>query len=221
MKDTVLITGAGRGLGRALADIFYENGYYLILNCKDTEILAKERVEFVKGDLCERGTVEQLVRIAEERNLSILINNAGVYDRGKFSDIDYAPIEEVLETNLITPIVLVRAIWPLFQQNKQGLIININSLAGKYGTDGEAVYCASKYGLKGFSEALQFDAIRDGIQVMSVFIGAMDTDMTKQNNSSSEKLINPREVAQIIFHLSQMKCGSLRITEIDIRRGKY
>lgn len=221
---TVLITGASRGLGQALMAQFVVEGYRLILNSKtnidEMNTLGKRYdVKFVKGDLNNIKTISKLTELAKERDLDILINNAGIYQSKPFADLIASDIWEVLDINLVAPMLLTRSIWPIFQKKKSGLVININSLAGKTGADGETVYCASKFGLAGFSKALQFDAVRYGIRVIDVFIGGMKTDMTK-DRKDSDKFIDIYDVASTIVNLCE-ELPTARITEIEICRRNY
>jgi short-subunit dehydrogenase len=128
-------------------------------------------------------------------------------------------MKEVMETNLIMPMILTRKIWPLFRDLGGGVIININSMAGKEGGSNESVYCASKHGLAGFSKALQFDATRDNIRVINVYLGAMDTPMSN-GRKDQEKFMDPVEVASIIESLV-IDPGTLRINEITLTRQVY
>lgn len=226
---TVFITGASRGLGKALAEIFADNNhnllgpddaYRLILHCKNSELQKPIGIEchIVNGDLVLDGEIQKLASVAERRDIDILINNAGIYCNKPFSEMSEDDFRETIKTNLLAPMFLTRALWPALKK-KSGLIININSHAGKSGTNGETAYCASKHGLRGFSSALQFDATKDGIRIIDVFLGAMKTDMTK-GRENFDKLINPAEAAKAIFNLCE-NYQSLRITEIDISRRNY
>jgi short-subunit dehydrogenase len=228
---TVLITGANRGLGKALAECFSYNHrriprsieYKLILNARKFD-LNKSRwfnflssgcaYDFVDGDLLHSDTISKLAA----NDVDILINNAGVRFAKPFSELSEDEIRETIDTNLMAPILLTKALWTALKKNK-GLVVNINSLAGKTGGNGETAYCASKHGLAGFSSALQFDATKDGIRVIDVFVGAMQTNMTKERKDY-EKLIYPKDVAETIYSLCK-DYASMRITEININRRRY
>lgn len=213
---TVLITGAGRGLGASLAHNFkFSEKYKVILHFK-SKLLVTGFFDWktVKGDLRSAKTISRLAK----HDIDILINNAGVYCNKPFPEMSEDDFRKAIDTNLLAPILLTNALWPTLKKNS-GLVININSLAGKQGSNGETAYCTSKHGLRGFSSALQFDATRDGIRVIDVFLGAMKTDMTK-NRKDFDKLIDPKEAAQIILNLCN-NYQTLRITEIDISRGNY
>ena len=225
---TVLITGSNRGLGRALAAVFASNKYNLILHGRDSVLLEKVRTdvfkydvacEIVEGDLRSEDTISKLVAIAKEKDIDILINNAGVYMNRRFLDMASSDFREIIDINLIVPILLTHKIFPILQEKRSGLIININSIAGKVGGDGETAYCASKHGLRGFANALQFDAIRSNVRVININLGTMKTDMSKGREGWS-RFIHPMDVANKIFEL----CGeypSMRVNEIDINRRIY
>lgn len=216
---TALITGAGRGLGQALAIFFQANNYNLILQCRESKIDAMTGIDVVKGDLQSEDTLAALTQFAEDRDVDILINNAGIHTNKSFADTTKDDFQQMINVNLLAPILLTKTVWPIFQQKQSGLVININSIAGKVGGNGETAYCASKYGLRGFSNALQFDATKDNIRIIDVFLGGMNTDMTK-HRPDTEKLIDISEVAHLIFKLCE-EYKSLRITEVDINRRKY
>ena len=215
---TVLITGSSRGLGKALAGVFDSEGYRLVLHSKSTDIIDKhsDRLAIIKGDLMLEGTIEHLASNAVLNNIDILINSAGIYQNDSFEDTSPAEFKTILGVNLIAPILLTKAIWPIFEEKKRGLIVNINSLAGRQGSPGETAYAVSKHGLRGFSRALKYDASKNNIRVLDVFLGAMNTDMTK-DRKDQDKLIDPKEAARTIFSLCD-NYKSLMVEEIHILR---
>ena len=158
MLNKVLITGANRGLGKCLVDEFRRVG--------DLVFPHNGRKD---GDLCDIETVDYLASLARKEDINILINNAAIYMNNAFSKMTSTDFQVLLMTNLLAPINLTRAIWPLFKKKGNGLVIFINSVAGKCGSPGESAYCASKFGLKGFVDSLQFDGIRDKIRVLSIY----------------------------------------------------
>jgi 3-oxoacyl-[acyl-carrier protein] reductase len=155
---------------------------------------------------------------AEDEDIGILVNNAGMYLSGDLVDLDPVKIREVISVNLMAPIFLTRAVWPILKKNS-GLVVNINSLASIQGGPGESVYAASKAGLRGFTETLQFDATRDGIRLLNVNLGGLDTDMAGERKDR-DKFINPSDAAMAIFNLCR-DYRSLRITSIDLKRRIY
>lgn len=216
---TVLITGANRGLGLILAETFSEAGFNLILHCRHGAGFL--RVKFprdvvVEGDLQSQATIDGMANTAK---LDILINNAGVHLSKPFLDMTIEEIREVIEVNLIAPILLTKAVWPIFLRQNSGLVININSLAASSGGPGESIYSASKAGLTGFGKTVQFDATPAGIRVVNLNIGAMQTDMGK-GRADSDKFIDPEDAARAILGFYE-DYPSLRITSVDLKRRIY
>ena len=226
-RMTVLITGASRGLGKSLALVFAQNGYDVIIHGRNRKLL--EEVEqavkawnvecdIVLGPLSENRTLEKLADIALERRIEVFINNAGVYFKKDIMSTRDVEIREIIETNLIAPILLTKRILGVLNQKGGGTIININSVAGKQPNPLESVYCASKHGLRGFTSSMQRGGSRN-VQIIDVYPGAMKTDMSLGREDFND-LINPAEVADAIFALSQ-NYKSLRIMEVSIARKNY
>lgn len=225
-KKTVLITGSSRGLGRSLALTFARNQYNVVLHGRNRKLLEEvyEGVgewnvgcEIVFGHLSESRTIEKLAEVASKKKLNVFINNAGVYFKKDIMEARDVEIREAIETNLIAPILLTKRMLGVFQQLGGGAIININSMAGKVPNAEEPVYCASKYGLRGFTQSLSFH--RGKVRMLDVYLGAMKTNMTSGREDYNQ-LIDPTEAADIIFNLAE-ECGSLKIKEVDIGRKIY
>jgi short-subunit dehydrogenase len=215
---STLITGASRGLGKALACEFSKKGYGLVLNSHNgISVLPEHRT--VVGDIVKETTRYKLAVAAKAIDLDILINNVGIYDNALFTEMNPDMINRMLRINLIAPMLLTQMILPIFQKNKSGLIVNINSTAGKHGMAKESVYCAGKHGLRGFSQALGQEVAKDGIKILDVFPGAMKTDMTK-NRPDWENLMEPSEVAMAIFDACK-NYPTMKITELYIGRTNY
>ena len=231
-----LITGASRGLGKEMACVLANNDYDLILHSKETklpEILRSFRFDRkcdkvyytpVYGDIRCLDTISELTALLKREEANVLINNAGIYLNKQISDTSFEECWEILGANLISSIILIKSVFQAFKEKGCGTIININSLAGKFGSDGESIYSASKHGLGGFLKSLQFEATKHNIQIVDVYLGAMKTDMTKERKDL-EKLMKPYEVAKCIYSacLSDdvMACGTTRITELHINRRIY
>ena len=224
MAEVALITGAKRGLGAALYRVFHEHDFNCILNCRhadDCEFsdLASEHTYHICGDLCDQWIINRLGHIAREKGVKVLINNAGIYSSDRLVNMTEREFRHVQEVNLVAPVLLTRAVWPVLQETG-GIVVNINSIAGLQGGNKELAYCASKHGLAGFSRALQFDATDDGVRVLNVYLGAMNTDMMKGRSKEPEKLIDPNEAAKVIYDLCR-NYDTLRITEATILRRQY
>ncbi len=216
---TVLITGASRGLGKAIADLLAYNNYKLILCCNKTDIQEIENIDVIKGDLKEEKTLIGIEeKVKEKGGVDIFINNAGQYLNKPFEEVSVEEIKGIVNVNLLVPMLLTKLLWPLFKNH--GLMININSLAGKTGSKNETVYSASKQGLKGFTEALQFDATKTNIKIIDLFLGTIDTDMTKDEKDKQTLLMKPVDVAYLILRLCE-DYPSLRITDLTVCRANY
>ncbi len=229
MKEkTVLITGSSKGLGKTMALVFAHNKYNVILHGRNEQRLEKAKrsvlangveCDVVRGDITDEATIDSLYNAAQRRNIDVLINNAGTYVNKSFEKMEIDEFRRLIEINLISPVVLTKRIFPIFKKKSKGLIIYINSFAGKIPSDGECAYCASKHGLRGFTGSLQFDATRNNIRLIDVYLGAMKTDMTK-HRTNSENFIETSDVADLILQLSK-NYSSMRINEIDLGRRKY
>ena len=217
MKKTVLITGASGGLGLALVACFLEAGWRVIANSRHPGAIS-DLVHMgaitIWGDITVQQSRNIAVNMVEAEGLDLVIHNAG---SKPFPDGD--AVARTIITNLIAPILFTQQLWPALKQRK-GMVVFINSLAGKAGGQGEAVYAASKAGLRGFAQSLQYEAVKDGIRVLSVFPGAMRTPMCDAR-SDYDKLIDPAEVAGTILQLCNDQSSSMRITEVDICRRQY
>ena len=226
--NTVLITGSSKGLGAALAEVFSKNRYNIILHGRNDDDIADVRnlvekngskVHIVSGDLLDESTINNLAECAINNSVDILINNAGLYLNKSFHDMSISEFKDVINVNLVAPVSITHKIFGWFKENKRGTIVNINSIAGKNGSDGELAYCSSKFGLRGFSESLQFEATRHGIRVVDIYLGAMKTSITK-DREENELFIEPSEAANIIFDIAK-EFSTLRVNEISLNRIKY
>lgn len=228
-SKSLLITGSGRGLGRDLALRFAGDSAHIIITGKDKDRLFKVREEIIHpqwancdavvGDIMEEETIKDLAVLSEQIDLDILINNVGVRSAGSFSSMDEQDIDKMIKVNLLSIIKLTKAIYPIFIKKKSGMIININSIAGKSPNSDEAVYCASKYGLRGFFDSFRFEAREHNIKILNIYLGAMNTKMT-DGRDDQEFMISPLEVAQFVYTLCMTYHKSFEIPEIDLWRNR-
>jgi 3-oxoacyl-[acyl-carrier protein] reductase len=225
---TALITGSSKGLGRALALAFATGGYDIILHGRDLKRLQTIRSAIrrkgrkcvvVAGDIKRTSTETALLNTAEQMKVNVLINNAAIYSNTPAHRLPDVAIQEMIDTNLTAQICLTSAVFSQFQRRKGGLIININSIAGKVPNFNEAVYCASKHGLRAFSESIRYVALKYNINVMDVYLGAMQTDMVR-DRADYMKFIYPEEAAALIYSLTE-PYKSLTIREVEIGRRNY
>ena len=225
---TVLITGSSKGLGKSLALLFSQNNFNVIIHGRDREGLLKLQESIFKhnvicdivcGDITLEQTLNELTETAQKRDVEIFINNAGIYLKKPFQDMNFEEFRKIIEVNPLAPVHLIHKLFPILITKQTSLILNINSIAGKNSSNGESAYNASKHGLRGFSGSLQFDATRHGIRILDVYLGSMNTGMV-EGRKDPEKCITTQDAADIIFGISK-NYPSMRITEIDINRRIY
>ena len=230
-NPSVLITGASSGLGRELAIQFARAGYSCILSGRNpAELLRTSRLATengtpctvplttISGDLREVKTINRLTEMMRVYNTRTLISCASVYSNLPLESCDNA--DDILLTNLVATVNVVRAAYEIFKTSMEGTIVNINSVAGKAASENESVYAASKHGLTGFFRALRLEARHQNIRILDVFTGGMKTPMTK-DRPDWDYLIDPVEAAKIIFPAVINSPQSLQIDEITLSRFRF
>jgi len=203
----IAITGAGTGLGAALAEEYAkkDNYIYLLGRTEDNLSLVQRKIEDAGGksevilcDVTEPGSVQKAVDKMEQ--LDVLINNAGIGVFGPVQELDSADITLMLNTNIKGTIYMTQAALPLIQQNG-GRILNIISTAGLRGKVNESAYCASKFAQRGFTESLQKEFEDTNVDVTAVYMGGMNTPFWDESNhvNNPSQLKSPMNVAQYII----------------------
>lgn len=208
---SIIITGAGSGLGKELALLFSKQGYHLLLIGRTVEKLSNTQKEIEalggKADILQIDiqNAEQVLNKVKEINgihqIFGLINNAGVGHFGPFMEMDERQITDMLNTNILGTILMTKAILPQLLKTNEGRIINIISTAGLRGKVNEAVYCASKFALKGFTESIQKEFAESGIKITAVYMGGMDTPFWAGSDhvTDASRFRSPQEVAKTII----------------------
>ena len=175
---TVLVTGAGGGFGRELVRQFRAAGARLILTDiaaealdAASELAGDALVAPVVADLATDAGCEALVDTCANLALlpDILVNNAGIGAAGRIDNIPAAQWEKLMQLNLLAPMRLCNRFLPGMIERGSGHVVNVSSLAGWVGTEGLAVYCASKFGLRGFGESLAADLRGTGVKVTTIY----------------------------------------------------
>jgi 3-oxoacyl-[acyl-carrier protein] reductase len=222
-NNFVLITGSARGLGKELALVFASNNFDIILHDKTVndlkeieEKISKRGVNYcsVVGDLKSDKTLGDLYQASREKGLAVLINNAGILClKLPFQDFNNEQIGDVMLTNLVSPIKLTSRIYPLFLENGQGTIININSICGLEAHKFRALYSSSKYGLRGFSDTLKLEAEENGIRVIDIYPSQIRTRPEFTTG------LETRYVAKKVYHV--YKNTNLNKIILDDRLEKF
>lgn len=164
----LVLTGASGGLGRAIAQTLATRSSFMLLAGRDparlhglaTDLSSRHshlQVEIVSGDLTDRGLLSQLVEraVGSGEPINLLINNAGANDFHAFDSQRPDAVERLLAVNLAAPMLLTQALLPALRRAACAQIVNIGSVLGDIGYPGFSVYCATKFGLRGFSQALR------------------------------------------------------------------
>lgn len=224
MKETVLITGASRGVGRAIAIAFAKAGYNLVITCSKSSNDLFELEQFLKkefaidvlssvGDVADYTYLEQLFLQIEKRfgGVDILINNAGISHIGLLSDMSIDDWNHILATNLTSVFSTSKLAIPYMVSKKNGKIINISSVWGNVGASCEVAYSACKGGVNSFTKALAKELAPSNIQVNAIACGCIDTSMnscfSKEEREELEESIpagrfgTPEEVANLALSL--------------------
>ena len=209
----VLVTGGGRGIGRAIALRFAREGAWVAVAARtspEVDAVAKE-IEGAGGrglaaqmDLRDLGSVEAAVYRAIEwagGTLDVLVNNAGVFDVVPFDELRVEDFCRMLQVNLTGPVIVTTEALAALKESEQAHVFNIASVAGKQGFAGGTAYCASKYGLRGFSDALREDLRGRRIRVSTVYPGPTDTGIFDgvAGEWDRAKMNRPEDVAEVVW----------------------
>jgi NAD(P)-dependent dehydrogenase (short-subunit alcohol dehydrogenase family) len=188
-KDqVVVITGGGRGIGRATAIEFACEGATMLLAGRRMDALrtaaaevreAGGKAEVVHCDVIKDDDLKALIgkAISHFGRIDVLVNNAGVVAGGRLDELDELDVGRMVGVNIWAPIRLTQLALPHMREAKRGTVVNISSVAGRVGLPYYATYCASKFALRGFSESMRREVARDGIHVMAVYPGPTATDL--------------------------------------------
>ena len=193
--QTALITGASRGIGRAVALALAEAGAEVVVNYSSSADAAEEVVQTItsnggsayaiKANVAEEDAVDQLIKTVLERSssLDILINNAGITRDGLLMRMKTEDWQAVVNLNLTGVFLCTRAVARTMLKQKSGRIINITSVVGLMGNAGQANYAAAKAGVVGLTKSTAKEFASRGITVNAVAPGFITTDMTKELDS--------------------------------------
>ena len=235
----VLITGAGRGLGRATAERFIERGAQVAVNVRTPEragTLAHElgrNSHPAPGDIRSAPAVRALVAGIVQRfsRLDILVNNAAIASATRIEELSEDEWRATIDTNLTAAFFCIQSVVTAMKSQGYGRIINVSSLAGRsVSTLGGAHYTASKAGMLGLTRAAAKELGAHGITVNAVCPGLFDTELTHANatqerldavshNFPIARLGKPEEVAELICFLASESAGYITGASFDINGG--
>ncbi len=222
---TAIITGAGRGIGRAIAAALAAEGVRLGLLLRGAVSPFAPGTEICQAscDLACLDSIPAAVRelVAKLGPVDYLINNAGIFVEQSVAETSPQDLERVLRVNLMAPMILCREVLPGMMERRSGRIINIASTSAVQGYPGQSAYCASKHGLLGFARSLAIEVKPYNIHVHTLCPGGVDTDLIKGTamgeRVKNQPLIAPADIAEtVVFLLSRP--DNIDLPEITIRR---
>jgi short-subunit dehydrogenase len=186
----VLVTGASQGIGRAIAELAAKRGMKVLASARSVELLnqlaeevrkAGHTLEVVQADIAKPEGREAMVRAAQDKfgGLDVLINNAGIGATGHFAESTPDVLRSIMETNFFGTVETTRAFLPLLQQGKTPAIVNVSSILGRRAIPGRSLYCASKFAIEGWTQAIRAEFARWDIDVITVNPGLTQTNFSQ------------------------------------------
>ncbi|MEP6673982.1 MAG: 3-oxoacyl-ACP reductase FabG [Ferruginibacter sp.] len=237
-----LITGGSRGIGRAICIKMAEDGYYVLVNYKTNTTEANKTLEAIRQhngqgellqfDVADKDAVKEVLsnwlQANAEKNIEVLVNNAGIKDDVLMSWMDDDQWDRVIKTNLYSFFYVTRLILPGMILRKYGRIINIVSLSALKGLPGQTNYSAAKAGVIGATKALAQEVARQGITVNSIAPGFIKTDMLDGIDEKdilklvpARRIGLPEEIAFAAAFLADPQAGYITAQVLSINGGLY
>ena len=220
-----LVTGAGRGIGKAISLMLAQSGYRVILAARSRDQLEEVHREIrdrggealvVAADLTRDEDIQQLVETSRSwGTVDILINNAGWGKRAPVVKGNIDDWDRTFRVNLRAPMILAKQLLPNMIAKGEGAVINVGSVSGKSGEANGAAYSASKFGLIGFTQSLYEEVREHGIKVSVILPGFVDTPLIPPNRQlDRSKMIQADDIAQAVHYVltSPPTCCPVEIT---------
>ena len=236
-RKIAIVTGASRGIGRAIAKMLAENDYIVIANYNKSEAEAiklkeelekqNKQIDIFKADVSKREEVKQLVQytLRKYNKIDVLVNNAGIDQQKLFQDITDEDWQKVINTNLYSAFCVTQEVLPNMIHNKSGCIINISSIWGQIGASCESIYSISKAGIDAMTKSLAKELGLSNIRVNSIAPGFIDTDMNKDYSANDieevkketplQKIGQPEDIAKCVNWLVEDKFTTGQVIAIN------
>lgn len=227
-----VITGAGKGIGKATAELFLREGAKLILTSRNKAELEqiveshknkKDNIFIISGDISKEDTINKIIEetISRYGKLDILVNNAGFSVFDNMVDSKTEDFDAIFNTNIRAVYILTKGFLPHMIKEQSGTIINIASIAGKQGFATGSIYCASKHAVMGLSRALMLEVRQYNIRVVTVCPGSVATEFFRAESqttlgSSKESVLSAEEIAETILLTASLPQNAT-ISELEVR----
>lgn len=229
----IIVTGASKGIGRAIIERLANEKCTMALLARSGDLLA-ERAAYcekkgakAKVFVCDVGDESQVGEQFKNAidwlgGVDCLVNNAGLGYFARFDELATGQFDEMMSTNLRGPFLCAKAVVPTMKENGDGLIINIASIAGKYGSERGSGYCASKFGLMGMNECMGMDLRPLGIRVSAICPGSVNAPDFRQGRITKirpEDMIQAADIAEAVVYLLSQP-SRIFIREMEVRVTK-
>lgn len=220
-----LVTGAGSGIGEAIATLLHEEGAKVVLAGRNKDKLqnvanqlAQDSVKVVPTDVTKKEEVDELIKIAQQTfgGLDIVINSAGQMLSSKITDYQVDEWDSMIDVNIKGTLYTAQAALPTMLGQSSGHLINIASISGFEVTKSSTIYSATKVAVHTITQGLEKELAKTGVKVTSISPGMVDTAITAAYNPTDRKKLEPQDIAEaVLYALTQPK--HVNVNEITVR----
>lgn len=220
-----VVTGAGSGIGEAIATLLHEEGVKVILAGRNKDKLqnvanqlAQDSVKVVPTDVTKKEEVDELIKIAQQTfgGLDIVINSAGQMLSSKITDYQVDEWDSMIDVNIKGTLYTAQAALPTMLEQSSGHLINIASISGFEVTKSSTIYSATKAAVHTITQGLEKELAKTGVKVTSISPGMVDTAITAAYNPTDRKKLDPQDIAEAaLYALTQPK--HVNVNEITVR----
>ncbi|WP_432869427.1 SDR family oxidoreductase [Staphylococcus aureus] len=220
-----VVTGAGSGIGEAIATLLHEEGAKVVLAGRNKEKLqnvanqlSQDNVKVVPTDVTNKEEVDELIKIAQQTfgSLDIVINSAGQMLSSKITDYQVDEWDSMIDVNITGTLYTAQAALPTMLEQSSGHLINIASISGFEVTKISTIYSATKAAVHTITQGLEKELAKTGVKVTSISPGMVDTAITAAYNPSDRKKLDPQDIAEaVLYALTQP--SHVNVNEITVR----